>query len=827
MKTTAVIGFVRALGMATILILTSSCGGGGGGGGGGDSGSNSGSQEIGSDGTPRYSIAGTVTLPDTAAIDNDTNDSTQPGWAGNDTSATAQSLSTPVQLVGYLNMPGQGPAGKTYAAGDQQDIFKVNLLAGQVVELSLASNTAENDIDLTLFDVATGTSATPVGASSSTGTRECISITRDGSYFVVPWIVKGAAMYTLHISAANDGTTCANGMSSKALFAPGELVAKVSGPSFALLNTSGKAAAPIPQLLSVPTSAKLLTSQTFAILGIADQRDADIEQALNTLRYAKALMASGNYAYVEPNFIMEPFSSYAPNDPNYADQLWNYTQISLPDAMDRINSLSVTNPAPIVAVIDYAFLATHPELADHIVDPYSFLNSGTESGVGSNPSENHGTLVSGFAVATANNGLYGAGVAPMAKLMPIRFSGNDFQAAHAILYAAGLPNASGTVPARKADVINMSWGTITTCSALFGDVMAQARTQNVVLVAATGNTDAGKLTPPVVASPANCPGVIAVGASTVQKNRAAYSNYGPALTLTAPGGDPDNNIYGSGLTRWGGTYGTSFAAPQVAGVIALMRYVAPGITPPQIDTLIATGRLTDDLGVAGRDDEFGQGMINALKAVNEARAFASGTDIPGAIVASPASLSFGSTLSSARLKLNLTASGSEVVSSITTSSPAITITPASSVNATNKLGDYTISVDRSKLPVGASYPVLTVMTSARSFSVPITVVKLAATSKGTGTAGSILIRATNLATTTSYSQRVTPMAGVYTWRLTSMRGGTYVLNASTDLDNDGNYCEPGEGCGDYPGNGQTFIIDSNKAGLDFSMSPSLNTASTP
>lgn len=833
----------RRFSLCLLALLIGSCSGGG-----DDSAVN---PDIGSDGTPRYTISGTVILPDIAAVDSDTNNPNQVGWASNDANGVAQNISAPIQLAGSLNMTGAGPEGKTYS-GDLRDIFKVNLLAGQVIELAYASNNADNDIDLLLFDVAAANTAVPVGSSSTSNSKhECIAITRDGSYYVVPWIVKGAAMYNLRISSANDGSSCANGMSNTALFVAGELVAKEKAPnlsaSTARMMVAAPLAAPVPQLLKVP-AAKLQSLQIrrsveggIGALDTVDPRDEDILRAENTLRHAYALMQTGKYAYVEPNFRMQRFANYAPNDPGYADQRWHYGQINLPDAMDRINALNLgSNPRPVVAVIDNGVLSTHPDLQGQIVDAYSFTAARTGPGADDPRSAEecnrhdlldacgHGTFVSGIVAATANNGVHGLGVAPMARLMAIREDDTSYQQTQAILYAAGLKNSSGVLPSRKADVINISWGTGGMCSAQFAEAIAQARANNVAVVVAAGNTNPTKQTPPTLATPANCPGVISVGALDVQKNRTNYSAFGPQLTMTAPGGyyfhvsTIPNAIFSTkswlDQASFSYHYGTSFSAPHVAGVIALMRYVAPGITVEQIDTLIAAGRLTDDLGVVGRDDEYGQGLINARKAVDEAYVLASGGSIPGVVVPSPASIRLGSTLDSTTLKLALTASGSEVVSSVVANSPALTITPAGNADGVTKLGDYTISVDRKQLPTGFHYFSVTVSTTTRTFTVPLSLVKLADSGKG-GDFGPVWVRATNLATTTTYMMRVNSNEGRYSWNLSGMRGGTYVLSASTDLNNNGRFCEAGEVCGDYPGNGQTFLIDRKMTGLDFSIAP--------
>ncbi|MDH4039287.1 MAG: S8 family serine peptidase, partial [Gammaproteobacteria bacterium] len=60
---------------------------------------------------------------------------------------------------------------------------------------------------------------------------------------------------------------------------------------------------------------------------------------------------------------------------------------------------------------------------------------------------------------------------------------------------------------------------------------------------------------------------------------------------------------------------TSMAAPHVSGVLALMKAVNPGLSPADIDALLIRGELSDDLGVPGRDNEYGYGLINAQRAV--------------------------------------------------------------------------------------------------------------------------------------------------------------------------------------------------------------------
>ncbi|MBS1210923.1 MAG: hypothetical protein H6R19_3321, partial [Proteobacteria bacterium] len=604
-----------------------------------------------------------------------------------------------------------------------------------------------------------------------------------------------------------------------------------------------------PELLAVPTSAMRpeaggIRRQT------SDARDDAVWRALGTLRQAKALQATGNYEYVEPNYRRQKMATFAPNDPYYAtSQNWHYQQINLPSAMDSILALTAPSQLPIVAVIDDGIVSDHPDLADQIVSGYSFItissngdgntSSPDDPSTSSNSPEWHGTHVAGTIAAIRNNSLYGIGVASVAKLMPLRVFrpgysyATDYDIIQAIRYASGLSNNSGTYPARKADVINMSLGASGTCTSAYTDVISQARAQNVIVVAAAGNSTTGNQ---AITVPANCTGVISVGATNSSKTRAYYSNQGSALSLVAPGGGLSTtsdyvystlgsfNTSGTRIASFGKMAGTSMAAPHVAGVMALMRYADPALTPAQVDSLLASSQLTDDIGTTGRDNATGYGLINAYKAVTAAISLASSSStVNGVIVASPTSLDFGSTLTSATLTLSATSSTTETVTSIVSSSSAVTVT-ASSIS-TAGLGTYTVSVDRSLLSVGTTNPTLTITTSAQVISVPVTIVKLSTSSSTTASYGGVWVKVTDATTgTVLASKRFNPSSGSYTWSLTGIPAGNVYVTASTDLDNDGVLCESGEACGGYANSSQSIQITGSLSGLSFSIAPTLGTS---
>ena len=202
----------------------------------------------------------------------------------------------------------------------------------------------------------------------------------------------------------------------------------------------------------------------------------------------------------------------------------------------------------------------------------------------------HGTRVAGVIAAQgeAGNGLMG--VAPQAQILPVRVFDR-----HGGTTTARLIEATGYAAARGVDVINLSIGALIPHPTLTQHLFAlQDAYPNLVIVAAAGNDNLDG-----ASFPAGIPGVISVGATTLDGQRAPYSNYGAQVDLVAPGGDMSRGERGGILTTSGtwipalweglalpeqgdastGYYarvqGTSFAAPAVAGVVALMRSEDP------------------------------------------------------------------------------------------------------------------------------------------------------------------------------------------------------------------------------------------------------------
>jgi serine protease len=230
----------------------------------------------------------------------------------------------------------------------------------------------------------------------------------------------------------------------------------------------------------------------------------------------------------------------------------------------------------------------------------------------SKDSDWHGTQVAGLIAALTNNGIGMAGVGPNLRVLPVRVLGKcgegyDSDIIAGMRWAAGLTVPGIPANADRARVINMSFGGEGMCTQPYRDAVAEIMAAGTVLVAAAGNT-AGH----AVGVPANCEGVVAVAGLRHVGTKVGFSDLGLDVALSAPGGNCVNTTFGSpclypiltttnsgSTVPIGATYtdsynrsiGTSFAAPLVAGTVALMLSAAPWMTPAQVRLVLqATAR---------------------------------------------------------------------------------------------------------------------------------------------------------------------------------------------------------------------------------------------
>ncbi|MEU0408659.1 type VII secretion-associated serine protease mycosin [Streptomyces griseorubiginosus] len=260
-----------------------------------------------------------------------------------------------------------------------------------------------------------------------------------------------------------------------------------------------------------------------------------------------------------------------------------------------------------VAVIDTGVDTVNAQLkGGAVANGTDFLHKG---GNGKNDSEvGHGTKVAGIIAARKLDGTGFVGLAPEATIIPIRQnddkgSGNVGTMIQAIMWAAD----------HGADIINISQDTASkmnaTVDTAFRNAIKYAQGKNILIVAAAGNDGAdGKVKETY---PAAYPGVLAVAASDRNNARAPFSQSGPFVGVAAPGIDMVSTVPVGGNCV---DQGTSFAAPYVSGVAALIRAKHPKWSYKQIITQIEQ---TADRTKAGRDDFVGWGVVDPTAAVND------------------------------------------------------------------------------------------------------------------------------------------------------------------------------------------------------------------
>jgi subtilisin family serine protease len=236
-------------------------------------------------------------------------------------------------------------------------------------------------------------------------------------------------------------------------------------------------------------------------------------------------------------------------------------------------------------------------------------------------SEFHGTWSAGVIAANAPEDLGLVGVAPNAQILPVRVFGLGGQ-----IDPASLIEAIGYSAQRDADVINMSLGGLLPYEDLTEQIFAVLDTHpDLTIVASAGNESLDG-----VGFPAAIPGVISVGATNMTGNRSFYSSYGGGLDVVAPGGDTSMSLRGGILTTggtwlegfwqgiavpdysWGvaldplGKYvrvqGTSFAAPNVAGVVALMKGENSGLSRDAVSAILKETASYEGLTLSKADE---------------------------------------------------------------------------------------------------------------------------------------------------------------------------------------------------------------------------------
>jgi serine protease len=806
-----------------------------------------------------FSVSGTVSPANNTAVDIDVNDPSRQNrtvlgsnFVSNNNSSEAQALPNPVLLNGFVNaIPAGEPLGGTsnfQTDIDQDDVYSVYLLQGQFVSIRIAdfnpSVASENDIDLYLYD----SNSTLINSSTLTTETESVIVPADGQYFILVNAYSGISKYLLNIgnnSLASGARAYGNGID----IIPGEAIVKTKTQAISAFSST---TTPTPlkglshnkshqrsALMSFDTNAVSSVSTQNKLSSRLQQKNQNI---LQTLRTIKQLNQRVDVEYAEPNYRVKPFLT--PNDNFYQFQ-WHYPQINLPQAWD-ITTGTPSSGSVVVAVVDSGVALSHSDLAGQLTsDGFDFIrdadtSNDLEPGIDNNPNDPgdgegtvasswHGTHVAGTIAAATNNGKGVAGVSWGAKIMPIRAlgkgGGSSYDVAQGIRYAAGLSNDSGQLPNQAASIINLSLGG-TGFSQSTQNLFTQLYNNGIIVIAAAGNESSS-----IPSYPASYSNVISVSATDLNNNLAPYSNFGNFIDIAAPGGDASKDANGDGYNdgvlstlfdeetnreNYAFYQGTSMATPHVAGVAALMKAIYPDLTADDFRASLQNGELTNDLGTPGRDNNFGYGIIDALKAVQQAQIL-SGGNAAGSITATPNRINFGAFINTATLNLSPAGQTPPDIVSVNSSANWLTI-DNSNANA-DGTGEYLLTADRNLLIDEAIYSeTITVqLDNGDQLQIPLTI-QVASTTLDSADSGFLFLLLLDADSYDFVDQvNIDIVDGVYEYRFNNIPFGEYVLIGGSDIDNDFIICGVGESCGNYPINGQPFriLVDSDLDNLNF------------
>ncbi len=347
------------------------------------------------------------------------------------------------------------------------------------------------------------------------------------------------------------------------------------------------------------------------------------------------VLASGAFAATYDDAACRTTPAAFTND-DCAGRQWPLVRIKAPQAWSVTQGAGVT-----VAVVDTGADFNHPDLAPNLVaKPGSnmlkntayvcpWMKPGRKAKTSTEIAQDdngHGTHVSGTIAAVTGNGAGVAGVAPAAKVLPVKVldgngEGSDSDVARGICFAAD----SG------AKVINLSLGFDPVASVIVqglgndtDDAVAYAHSKGAAVLIAAGNEGF-----PACDFPASLAKALCVGATDSNDVKAWYSNFGTNVGVVAPGGagsvfcEDDLDVWS---TIWNGSSfdcdangydtlaGTSMATPHAAAVAALIASrFGVAATPDFIFNRLRT--TSDDLGSPGFDPVYGYGRVNAQRAV--------------------------------------------------------------------------------------------------------------------------------------------------------------------------------------------------------------------
>jgi subtilisin family serine protease len=310
--------------------------------------------------------------------------------------------------------------------------------------------------------------------------------------------------------------------------------------------------------------------------------------------YAERLLATGDYQYVEPDWICFP-TGCAPDDPAYPAQ-WHHAQIGSEEAWCH----EVGSPSVVVAIVDGGVATDHPDLLATLVPGYNAADQIAEAAGGAvYDLDGHGTFIAGLVAATGDNGTDVTGVGWDLSIMPVRYYNSPGGG-----FLSDLLDGVRWAVDNGARVVNVSQTGVQYASVQ--TTGAYVRAQGGLLVYAAGNDGADLST-------FDWPDVLVVGgtdaADALLSDATVTSATGLALDVFAPG----ENILSTGWSTLGTGLaigsGTSASTALVSGLCGLLWSARPSQPSSAIEGYVTAGAV--DLGAPGEDPTWGFGRIDS------------------------------------------------------------------------------------------------------------------------------------------------------------------------------------------------------------------------
>ena len=384
-----------------------------------------------------------------------------------------------------------------------------------------------------------------------------------------------------------------------------EIVVKISE-----LNLENAVSALQKMDISVDQVSAPIDTQGTRIIHVPAEKYADVLTALRSAQF---------FNDAEPNYLvqMATLPLGYPDDPQYSSQA-NLTSVQVPAAWDTLSIAANPGQPVLVAVLDTGVDTAHPDLAGRIwTNPGEICGDAIDNDHNgyvddcygwdmvngdnvANDDNGHGTKVAGVIGAVTNNTIGIAGIAPNARILPVKVLGaggigTHVSAAEGIIYAANM----------GARIINIGFAGSAT-SAVLQNAVTYALSKGVIIIAPAGNDGAA-----VINYPASYTGVISVAAVQNDNTIASFSTSSSYISLVAPGVNILSTAPGSAYQT---ASGTSMAAAHVSGVAVMLAGQPQFLNQPELlsAALINTAR---DLGTSGRDAIFGYGVVSANDAL--------------------------------------------------------------------------------------------------------------------------------------------------------------------------------------------------------------------